>query len=325
MPSYARSRPASRVDVHQHVWTEPLLDALRGRDELPFVRSEQGLTVLYLAGERPYVIDLAAESAAQRRDLLREDGVEKALVCISSPLRIESLPRAHAQPLLDAYHRGALALGGEFGVWGALALGQPRAEDVDRVLALGCVGVSLPAGALAGVDALQRLAPVLERLSERQAPLFVHPGPAGCSRGPEPSLADPLWWPALTQYVAEMQAAWLAFFAAGRRHHPALRVVFAMLAGLAPLHHERLRARGGPALALDDPLVFYESSSYGRHAVELIGERVGAEQLLYGSDRPVVDPRECASAVAETDWQAASAATAAALHGRSPDLAVAVR
>ena len=52
-----------KIDVHQHLWTEPLVEALAARSELPFVRVENGLTVLYLAGERPYVIDLASETA----------------------------------------------------------------------------------------------------------------------------------------------------------------------------------------------------------------------------------------------------------------------
>ena len=42
-----------RIDVHQHIWTEPLVRALSERDELPFVRREHGLTVLFLASERP--------------------------------------------------------------------------------------------------------------------------------------------------------------------------------------------------------------------------------------------------------------------------------
>ena len=50
------------------------------------------------------------------------DGLDRALLCLSSPLGIESLPRAQAQPLLDAYHEGAFALGEPFGVWGAIAL-----------------------------------------------------------------------------------------------------------------------------------------------------------------------------------------------------------
>jgi hypothetical protein len=284
-----------KMDVHQHMWTEPLVEALAARSELPFVRVESGLTVLYLAGERPYVIDLGSETLERRAALVELDGLDRALVCLSSPLGIEWLPRPQALALVDAYHEGALALAEPFGVWGAIALDRADPDDVDRLLARGCVGLSLPAGALAGVDALTRLDPVLARLEALGAPLFVHPGSpaalAGGGAAGQASLQEPLWWPALTGYVAGMQAAWLAFLVAGRPRHPRLRVVFAMLAGLAPLHAERLLARGGPS-PLPDPLVFYETSSYGPATVGLLEGLVGAGQLLYGSDRPVVDPGE---------------------------------
>ncbi len=55
-----------KTDIHQHLWTEPLVEALARRSELPFVRDEHGLTVLFLAGERPYVIDLDSEEASRR-------------------------------------------------------------------------------------------------------------------------------------------------------------------------------------------------------------------------------------------------------------------
>jgi 6-methylsalicylate decarboxylase len=285
-----------RIDVHQHLWTEQFVDALATRSELPFVRHENGLTVLYLAGERPYVIDLSSEAPARRAELVAHDGLDRALVCLSSPLGIEWLPRAQARPLIDAYHEGALALDEPFGVWAAIALDRADPDDVDRALARGCVGLSLPAGAIASVDAIADLRAVLERLELHGAPLLVHPGPSVSTAAPravgESSLGDPLWWPALTRYVAGMHAAWLAFLIAGRPRHPELRVVFSMLAGLAPLHAERLAARGGPCQALPDPLVFYETSSYGPSAVRAVEELVGSQQLLYGSDRPVVEPGE---------------------------------
>ncbi len=312
-----------RIDVHQHLWTEPLLDALAERDELPFVRREHGLTVLFLAGERPYVVDLAGEAGAHRAALLARDGVERALVCLSSPLGIECLEREQSLALLDAYHDGALALGAPFGVWGAVALDGADGADVDRALARGCVGVSLPAGALAGVEALHRVRPLLDRLQDAGAPLLVHPGPGLAeSRAPlgdaglEPTLADPLWWSALTRYVSQMHAAWLTFVAAGRAEHPRLRVIFTMLAGLAPLHAERLGARGGPAPLRRDPLTFYETSSYGRDSVRRIAEIVGDGQILYGSDRPVVDPAEH-GALDGLDWDAIADATRRALGTRA--------
>ncbi|HTB50032.1 MAG TPA: amidohydrolase family protein [Solirubrobacteraceae bacterium] len=306
-----------RTDIHQHLWTEQLLDALARRSELPFVRSEQGLTVLFLAGERPYVIDLDSEAATQRAELVRHDGLDRALVCLSSPLGIESLPRASATPLIDAYLDGALALGEPFAVWAPLALETLDPCDVERALDRGCVGISLPAGALAGIDALARVAPALARIQRHGAPLLIHPGPAARLPPQEASLADPLWWPALTRYVAEMQAAWFAFVCAGRRLFPELRVIFSMLAGLAPLQAERLLSRGGPAALEHDPLLFYDTSSYGPHAVELLERAVSAEQIVYGSDRPVVDPH-ANDVHGALDWELLSENVERALYSR-PD------
>src|SRR5436305_1930674 len=48
------------TDVHQHIWTEPLLERLAARERLPFVRRTDGVTVLHSAAEQPYVIDVEA-------------------------------------------------------------------------------------------------------------------------------------------------------------------------------------------------------------------------------------------------------------------------
>jgi predicted TIM-barrel fold metal-dependent hydrolase len=160
---------------------------------------------------------------------------------------------------------------------------------------------------LAGIEG------ALERLEDRDVPLLIHPGPATASTVGEASLHDPLWWPALTRYVAEMQAAWLAFLAAGRRSHPRLRVIFSMLAGLAPLHCERLEARGCLVPAERDPLVFYDTSSYGYLAIGQLAGAAGVEQILYGSDRPVVEPREDLTS-AELDWGLLIESTSRALN-----------
>ena len=87
------------------------------------------------------------------------------------------------------------------------------------------------------------------RAPQRAAARPPRPGPSRAgTRSPTPS-RRPGWWPAMTRYVADMNAAWHTFAAFGRPQHPRLRVVFAMLAGGAPLHGERLAARGGPAAA----------------------------------------------------------------------------
>src|SRR5689334_3560466 len=143
-----------RIDLHQHIWTEPLLDALERRDRLPFVRRVDGLTVLHSAGEQPYVIDVASEAPARRAELVHSDGLDLAVVALSSPIGIEALPRYEATELIDAHLSGVMALRPEFAAWGPVALDDPDPYDVDALLGRGCVGLSLPAGVLAGPDAL---------------------------------------------------------------------------------------------------------------------------------------------------------------------------
>jgi predicted TIM-barrel fold metal-dependent hydrolase len=233
------------------------------------------------------VIDEPAESAESRTRLLDVDGLDRAAIAISSPIGIEALAPDQAHELIDAHLDGVLALGDRFAAWGPIPIRRPDPAEVDAVLARGCVGISLPSAALADFDALEQIGPVLERVQTLGAPLFVHPGGLVAR---DPSLSDPLWWTALTSYVSDMQTAWLTFMTRGRRELPRLRVIFAMLAGGAPLHAERLTARGGPAIDLHDPLTFYDTSSYGPMMIDAMAAWLGPDRLVYGSDRPVIDP-----------------------------------
>ena len=283
-----------RADVHQHVWTEALIDALAARSSAPRVVRSDGEAILEAGGEPSYVIRLGAESPAKRLALVDQDGLDLAVVAISSPIGIEALPRDQATGLIDAHLAGVEALGPRFAAWGPIALDRVDPDDVDRVLARGCLGISLPAGALATPRRLEAVASVLERIADHGVPLFVHPGPAPgdppAAAGEETSSAEADWWTPMTRYVSQMQAAWLTFSALGRPEHPALIVVFSMLAGTAPLLSERLSARGGPAVDPRDPLTFYDTSSFGPVAIDAMARHVGESQLVYGSDRPVIEP-----------------------------------
>ena len=278
------------IDVHQHLLGEALVEALSRRTEPPMlVRRRDGWT-FKVAAEPDSVLTFEATDAELRREDLGEDGIDRALVALSTALGIETLPAEESIALIEAHHQGIEALPPEFGGWGAVPLAEPEPDpaDVDIALDRGCVGISLPAAALIDPCAVERLEPLLARLERRDAPLFVHPGPVS---GDADAAHLPHWWPALTDYVAQMQAAWFAFLHAGRRSHPRLRVLFAMLAGGAPLHLERYAARRGVPAPDPDPLVFYDTSSYGPRMIAAVAEAVGATQLVYGSDRPVVDPR----------------------------------
>jgi predicted TIM-barrel fold metal-dependent hydrolase len=298
---FALARPP-RVDVHQHLLGEPLRAALAARTALPRLRRRDRAWVLEVAGEPPYRLDPRSEDVGARVALAEADGLDLALVSLSTALGIEGLARDDAAELIDAYERGLEELPRRFAGWGSAPLADPDPDDVDALLRRGRVGLTLPAGALATHAGIERCGPLLERLEALEAPLFVHPGPSPW----EPSTGaddSPGWWPALTAYIAQMNAAWHAFVAVGRLRHARLRVVFALLAGAAPLHVERLAARGGPAARVADPGLHYDLSSYGPRAAEAVGRVVGVRQLVYGSDRPLVEP----SPLTESVWAVAAA------------------
>lgn len=261
------------VDVHQHLWTPAFVDALRRRGTPPRL---DGWT-LHLAGEPAYRV-LPGDHDLARRLALNE-GLELALVSLSSPLGIESLPAEDAWPIIDAYHEDALALPAPFGAWAATCLDEIDPARLAKTLDQGFAGLQLPATATGSGADLARVAPLLDVLTERDLPLFVHPGPAA-----EP--AGPGWWPAVVPYVQQMHAAWFAFTAFGRPRHPGLRVCFALLAGLAPLHSERLINRGGGSRGRVDPETFLETSSYGPRAIDAIIRELGVDVVVNGSDQP---------------------------------------
>lgn len=276
-----------RIDVHQHLWTERLCAALARRCAPPQLRARGDTWVLELAGEEPFSLSGGPQDAARRAAVLEDAGVDLAVVALSTALGVETLPGDEARDVLAAWDEDADELPGRLRAWGSLALASPDPRDVDAALDRGRVGITLPATALGSPAALDGVAPLLDRLADRDAPLFVHPGPS----------APGTWLPPLTSYVASLSQAWHAWALHGRARHPQLRVVFAALAGLAPLHAERLAARVSGAdaeRALRDPLTYYDTSSYGPAAVEAMVGAVGPEALVHGSDRPYAEPASLA-------------------------------
>ncbi|GAA4499734.1 hypothetical protein GCM10023191_047120 [Actinoallomurus oryzae] len=266
------------TDVHQHLWGTAFADALRRRTTAPRL---DGWT-LHLDGEPSYDVDPADHDPAARAAQAAADGFDRVLTSLSSPLGVEWLPSAEAAPLLDAYHEDALALPAPFGAWAAACVSEIDPSPLAGWLDRGFAGLQLPADALLDAAGYERCAPLLSLLETRGLPLFVHPGPAPASDGPS-------WWPALVPYVQQMHAAWFAFRAFGRERHPRLRVCFALLAGLAPLHGERFAARGGGRGEVDRD-VFLETSSYGPRAVDATIRALGIDTIVCGSDRPYAPP-----------------------------------
>lgn len=267
------------IDLHQHLWPEPLVALLRRRTRAPYLR---GWT-LHTAGEAPYDVRPGDHDVERRVALDREAGIGLACVSLSAPLGLESLPREEAGAALDAWHRGAAALPAHFAPWASVPAVEPDLGALAGLLAGPFVGVQIPATQVATPAGWEALGDVLAVAEAVGKPVFVHPGPA---------LVDgaPAWWAPVVGYVAQLQGAWWGWHAAaGRARHPSLRLVFAAGAGLAPLQHERLAARGGQPGRVDRD-VFVETSSYGAQGVDALIRVLGIDVIALGSDRPYADP-----------------------------------
>ena len=285
------------------MWPEPLIEALRARQTPPRMR---GWT-LELAGEPDYEVDPSAHDPDARAALARADGLDLALVSLSSPLGIESLAPHEATELMTAYHEGALALPEPFGAWAAACLTDVDAGALSRELERGFVGLQLPATSLLDAAGHEHAGSAARGprggagcrcwstrarwwVADRWRWRPVAGGGPVVGGGPVPTAeAEPPWWPAVVTYVQQMHAAWFAFRVYGRPRHPRLRVCFAMLAGLAPLHSERVAARARDRGVVDRD-VFLDVSSYGTRAVDATVRVLGIDALVNGSDRPYAEP-----------------------------------
>lgn len=269
------------IDVHQHLWPPALVEALRARSRPPMLRG----WALHLAGEPAYRVEPADHDVRARS---RVDAAELSLVSLSSPLGLEDLPAAEAQLLLDGWHAGAADLPARFGAWAAVRRHDPDLAGLADLLGKGFAGLQVPATWLATPAQLERLAPVLAVCEQADRPVLVHPGcVVGAAEAGGPEL--PGWWPAVVDYPAQQSAAWWSWHQAGRSLLPDLRIGFVAGAGLAPLHHERLQARGGRFGAVD-PGVFVETSSYGPQAIDALIRVLGIDAVIRGSDRPYATP-----------------------------------
>jgi hypothetical protein len=281
------------IDVHQHLWPEAVLKVLEKRATAPKAhwQAENHRWRVDLPTEPSFEIDPADHDPEVRAGGL---GVDRALVALSSPVGAEALPPRDALAVIAAWNEAAGSLPAALGWWSATPAaltGQDEADIAREAISAGAAGVCLPATRLQTPTEAEHALPVLEAVADAGAPVFVHPGEAGGRR------TDPAWWAPAIDYVAQMHAAWHSFHAGVRHELKELRVIFALLAGLAPLQAERTQNRGGARETdpLADQLSFYDTSSYGPRAARAMATAVGIGQLVNGSDYPVA--REAAEPV----------------------------
>ena len=258
------------TDIHQHLLPPQFISALRQRTAPPLISGTELSTV-----EGRFPFDPAEHDLEHRIGVLDRQGIDIAVVSLQHTFGQGALEAGEHAELVAVWEEGitelVAAAGGRLA---ALAAG-PRRD--------GFVGSCVGSDVLAASD-LDSLEPILEPLAHEQGFLFVHP-----VGGAVPPDAPP-WWGALAVYTAQMQEAYLHWLAHGQERWPDVQVVFAILAGGGPFQLERLASRGVHVRSALRDSIFFDTASYGRRALELCIETFGVEQLVYGSDLPVVDP-----------------------------------
>ena len=262
-------------DVHQHLWPPPFLDALKRRTAPPCLRQDE----LVLA-EGTYPADLRPHQLDERLALLDRTGIDVAVVSLQPTLGLQSLDPADRDELERTWEEGVLELA-------AAADGRIRPLS-PRLPRAGFAGASTGVDSFDDLDAL---APVLDAL-RGSGVLFVHP-----VAGSAP-VAGLRWWAPVVDYTSQMQRAYFAWLASGQARWPDVTVVFAILAGGAPVQLERLGCRADAPIEAAHENVFLDISSYGQRAIGLCADAHGAGQLVFGTDAPVVDPGVAARSLA---------------------------
>jgi hypothetical protein len=225
-------------------------------------------------------LDVESHDLDTRLALMDRLELTRAVVSLQPTLGIDQLPGDEARELIETWESGILQLADASG---------------GRILALAAVA---PAAGFAGLCVsgaklldLDTLAPRLDALVQSGRFLFVHPGAAVTPSG------APSWWTAIVDYTAEMQAAYIAWLATGAARWPDLDVVFAILAGGAPIQLERMAARGVDERSAMLPHIWFDTATYGRRALDLAMSTYGVDPMLFGSDMPVVDPLPALDAI----------------------------
>jgi hypothetical protein len=250
------------TDIHQHLWPPSFFSALSMRSQPPRLRGR----ALELPSAPVWELDVEAHDLDTRLRLMDRAGLDRAVVSLQPTLGVDA-------ELTEIWEHGILGL--------AAASGGRILPLAARTAADGFVGLCVAGAELLDLDTL---APRLDVLVRKSGMLFVHPGPAVTP--PD----KPAWWPAIVDYTAEMQAAYVAWLAAGAARWPELDVVFAILAGGAPIQLERMTARGVDERSAILQHIWFDTATYGRRALDLAMSTFGVEPMLFGSDIPVLDP-----------------------------------
>ena len=248
-------------DVHQHLLSPALVEALRARREPPRLvgddaRAPGGVLPLRRASRTTSASGSPSSTATE---------TDVAVVSLAPDARGRGapgargrLPRGHPPTLVAAAGRPPARAGRPAHAWTA-----SPAPVCPR-------GRSSPASATCPTSS-----PRPGRCSSSTPARPARRHPARRPGGRRSSTTRP-----------QMQAAYLAWVAGDAARHPDLAVVFAILAGGAPVPARAAELRGRRLRRRPRPNVYLDTASYGPRALGSAWRRSAPERLVFGSDVP---------------------------------------
>jgi 6-methylsalicylate decarboxylase len=293
-----------RTDIHQHLLPPALIAKLRRRRQPPLLEGDGDLPVVRLKHELGGPVDVTKHNPVERLAALDEAGIDRAVISLSTPYGIEALPAEESLDLIRTYHDGIAEVvegsNGRLLAWAAIPLtaGDDGLAELERALDAGMVGASVASEAMSTPQRVEALAPVLSLLERRGGALFVHPGPTAATEPYSLEPGTPKWWPNLAVYPGLSLAAFFAWRVVGAERHPRLRICFAVAGGGAPFMEERWRTFSGESGRID-PNLFVDTASFGRLALECMLATYGVEQVVFGTDVPVISAESVSLALSE--------------------------
>jgi hypothetical protein len=257
-----------RIDLHQHLWPDSLVEALRRRTEPPCLDGD----VVRVVHEKPFGLDLASQRVDADRGAGRGRD-RRAVVSLSTPVGIEVLPAAEAAPLLPTPTTRGCRGRRRPGRWQAGALspsrsmrtpGRARSRADPRRLR---GRVRLPARRwppTAGLTAAWRICWTRSPRPARRCSSILGLAPWTPPYGEEPDVV--WWWRNLAVYPGLMLRA---FFTGGWSARRGIRAAGGPRSyRRAPFLEERYRTFSGEPGEID-PNVFFDAATCRRNALDL--------------------------------------------------------
>ena len=229
-------------------------------------------------------VDLAGHDPVARAALADADGLARVLVAPSTPLGIEALPAGEAEPLLAAYHEGVAALGGAIS---RLGRGRPRRARSRRRWPGCSTGVRRGLRSRRRARRPGRLRPPRPGARDARAPRrpAADPPRAGAVA---PAVRPPPGGRRSNDYARRCRRRGTRSPSGAGPRTPGC----ASASRCSPASR-RCTASGcwlAAAKSRATPVSSSTSRPTGSAPIDAVLREIGVDQLVYGSDRPVVAP-----------------------------------